>query len=341
MRKQWSVRSGFTLVELLVVIAIIGVMVGLLLPAVQAAREAARRMSCGNNLKQIGLAFHNYESTYRTLPAAYGIYLPAPPYNLQGVGVALLPFMEQTVLADQYNSSVSATNEGGPIGVANVAVISTPVATFICPSSPGGPSRVYNGGAPANFGGALPGFAASTWRAAASDYSITTGVRNPYWATAVASLPPGVGDNREGAMRETSFQTPRTFRMAGIIDGTSNTFLMGERTGGDRIYSGTREVALTAALLPLAAMQGGGWGDPLLGEHWMQGTIRNPGFPITPGACAINCSNVRSAGFHSFHPGGCHFLLADASVQFVSDSVQPMIVAGRITRANGEIIPTE
>lgn len=332
MRKQWSVRGGFTLVELLVVIAIIGVMVGLLLPAVQAAREAARRMSCSNNLKQIGLAFHNYESTYKTFPAAWGVYQPAPPYNLQGVGIALLPFMEQTALVDRYNSSVSASNEGGPIGQANVAVIATPLATFVCPSAPGGLERIYNGAVPA---GALPGLPALTWRAAPSDYSVTTGVRGVYANLAFVGIP---ATSRGGALSQSTFQAPANNKMASIIDGTSNTFLMGERTGGTKVYSGMRELAVPAAVI---GAQGGGWGDPLVGEHWITGTVRNPAFPAVEGPCAINCSNVRSAGFHSFHPGGCHFLMADASVQFFSDSVAPLVIAARITRANGEVLPPE
>ncbi len=102
-------RSAFTLVELLVVIAIIGVMVGLLLPAVQAAREAARRMSCGNNLKQIGLATHNYESAYRQMPPSrieIGT-AGAPNAHHAGWQLMVLPFLEQTALFEQYNKNRS------------------------------------------------------------------------------------------------------------------------------------------------------------------------------------------------------------------------------------------
>lgn len=319
-------KKGFTLVELLVVIAIIGVMVGLLLPAVQAAREAARRMSCSNNLKQIGLAFHNYESTFKTLPAAWANYPSAPVPNLQGVGVALLSFMEQTALAEQYTMTVAAVNEAGPVGQANVAVISTPIATFVCPSSPGGIDRIYDGS-----------IAGLTWRAAPSDYSVTTGVRGVYANLAYANFPGGSGGNRNGALRAVG-TVRHDNRMAAITDGTSNTFLMGERTGGNKVYSGMQEVAVPAAVI---GAHGGGWGDFLVGEHWIKGSVRNPGFPSTDGPCAINCTNLRSTGFHSFHPGGCHFLMADASVQFVSDSVAPLILAARITRAKGEVIPAD
>lgn len=118
-----TVRSGFTLVELLVVIAIIGVMVGLLLPAVQAARESARRMQCGNNLKQLGLALHNYESTYKSLPAGR-------TSRSLSAHAALAPFLEQGNAAEQINYSVAWN------AAENQTARSLLVSTFLCPSDP-------------------------------------------------------------------------------------------------------------------------------------------------------------------------------------------------------------
>jgi len=328
-------RAGFTLVELLVVIAIIGVMVGLLLPAVQAAREAARRMSCSNNLKQIGLAFHNYESTFKSFPASWYINPPAPPYNLQGGNIGLLPFLEQQALYDQYSSSVSPLNESGPIGQANVAVISTPLPMFVCPSAPGGVERVYDGGVPAD---ALPGLPAVTWKAAPSDYCVTSGVLGTYAAAAYVNFPGGTSGNRHGALQRYVFNEPTSSKMSGITDGTSNTFLLGERTGGSTIYSGRMPMTVPAEV---GQANGGGWGDPLNGDHWLKGSVRNPGFPAPEGTCAINCTNLRGSSFHAFHPGGCHFLMADGSIQFLSESVSPFALAARITASKGEIIPEQ
>lgn len=328
-------RAAFTLVELLVVIAIIGVMVGLLLPAVQAAREAARRMSCGNNLKQLGLAFHNYDSTYKQFPAGFGVYAPAPPYNLQGFGVALLPFIEQQALYDRYDSSVSPLNENGEVGVANIAVISTPLASFVCPSAAGGIDRVYDGSVPA---GALPGLGTVTWRSAPSDYSATSGVLGAYSTLAYAGSTSTSGP-RHGVLQQSVFTEPKIATIASITDGLTHTFLLGERTGGNRVYSG--RTLMTGVPEAALGSQGGGWGDPLLGEHWLGGSIRNPSFPVTQGGCAINCTNHRGNGFHSFHPGGAHFLMADASVQFVSESAAPFTIASRITMARGEVFSAD
>jgi prepilin-type N-terminal cleavage/methylation domain-containing protein/prepilin-type processing-associated H-X9-DG protein len=323
-------RTGFTLVELLVVIAIIGILVGLLLPAVQAAREAARRMQCSNNLKQLGLAFHNYESANRTFPNSWYAGAPAPPYNLQSGLVGLLPYMEQTALYAQYDTRVSPANERGPIGVANVAVISNVLPMFVCPSAPGGGTeRIYLARVPAN---ALPGLAASTWRAAPSDYSVTSGVRATFGNIAYSN---NQGGNREGALVAANFQTAPLSKIGAITDGTSNTFLMGERTGGNRIYSGIIAINAPAAV---GETNGGGWGDPLVGEHWLAGAIRGAiAFPIAEGGCAINCTNIRGQGFHSFHTGGAMFVMADGSVQFNSASVEPFTFAARITRTKGEV----
>jgi prepilin-type N-terminal cleavage/methylation domain-containing protein/prepilin-type processing-associated H-X9-DG protein len=325
-------RLGFTLVELLVVIAIIGILVGLLLPAVQAAREAARRMQCSNNLKQIGLSFHNYESAFKSFPAAYYVWQPAPPYNVQSGILGLLPYMEQGNLYAQYDYRFTpSTTYGGAIGTANVKVISTVVQTFVCPSSPGDPqSRVYTCTIPASA--LLPGMPATSWQAAPSDYTVTTGVRATFGNIAYNN---NQGGQRNGALVAATFQTPASNKIANITDGTSSTFLMGERTGGDKIYSGIKQISVPAIL---AATNGGGWGDPLLGENWLAGAVRGAtAYPIAEGGCAINCTNFRGQGFHGFHPGGAQFVMADGSVQFNSESVDAYTFAARITRGKGEV----
>ena len=327
-------KRGFTLVELLVVIAIIGILVGLLLPAVQAAREAARRMQCSNNLKQIGLAFHNYESTFKSFPAAWYAHAPVPPYNLQSGLVGLLPFLEQSALYAKYDSRVSPTDQGGAIGIANVAVIATPLSMFVCPSAPGGGAeRVYSARVPA---GALPGLSTITWKAAPSDYSVTTGVRSTFGDIAYSN---NQGGTRHGALRAVGPTTPETSKIGNITDGTSNTFLMGERTGGFKIYTGRKELVAAAAILTaLGETNGGGWGDALIGENWLQGAVRGATtFPIAAGGCPINCTNLRGSGFHGFHTGGAQFVMADGSVQFNSESVEPFVFAARITREKGEV----
>ncbi|QDV69472.1 hypothetical protein Poly24_31880 [Rosistilla carotiformis] len=330
-----SRRIGFTLVELLVVIAIIGILVGLLLPAVQAAREAARRMQCSNNFKQIGLAFHNYHDTFKSFPAAWYVHYPAPPYNIQGGCVGLLPFMEQQPLYDRYDSRFSPTNEGGTIGQQNVSVISTPLAGFVCPSAPGGIDRVFDVNIDAATAGAfLPGLTAISFTAAPSDYCPIGGVTGTFADIAYNN---NKGGAREGALAKvTPLETAAT-RFSSILDGTSNTFLMGERTGGKEIYTGRKILAVPAGV---GDTNGGGWGDPLNGENWFSGSVRGAtAFPMPEGGCPINCTNLRSQGFHAFHPGGAMFLMADGSVQFNSESIDAFTFAARITRAKGEVAP--
>lgn len=325
-------RPGFTLVELLVVIAIIGILVALLLPAVQAAREAARRMQCGNNSKQLGLAFHNYHDTFKSFPIAY--FVSNPPLNAQVWSVQLLPFIEQRSLYDSMSTQVPYN------APQNVNLVQTKLTAFICPSAPGGANRLVS----VNY---TPyGFPIS-FQTGANDYCVTTGVLGTYSTLAYASLPGGAGGDRHGVLQPHSNipalgAANRGATFASITDGTSNTFLLGERTGGSTLYS-KRNVL--ADPLGLSSINGSGWADILNGEHWLAGApdtgyaspLSTPSPPEGP--CAINCTNVRGRGFHCFHPGGAHFLLADGSVQFVSETSAPLAIAGRITREKGEQLP--
>jgi len=121
-------RGAFTLVELLVVIAIIGILVALLLPAIQAAREAARRSQCSNNVKQLGLALHNYHDTYSSFPFSWMADLSRPPLmNAQVWGVRILPFMEESALYDQYDNNVAAVNEMAPLNLDKITHLVTPI----------------------------------------------------------------------------------------------------------------------------------------------------------------------------------------------------------------------
>ena len=327
-------RRAFTLVELLVVIAIIGILVALLLPAIQAAREAARRTECTNNLKQIGIGLHNYHDTYNTFPFAWMADLSTQPLlNAQVWGARILPFIEESALYDEYDNNVAAFNEMAalnPNAARNVEIIQTIVDTFVCPSAPGAPqSRVYTIDLnPAGW--------PLTSRAAPSDYIATTGVRGAFATIAYSG---NAGGNRDGVLQFAGMDPSSgrfydtTSTMAGIVDGTSNTFLIAERTGGGEIYVGTQRWNHPMAGA-LAGLNGGGWGDILNGEHWVAGSLWDN--PLIEGSYAINRTNMNGRGFHSFHPGGCHFLIADGSVKFLSQDTEAYVIASMITRAKGE-----
>jgi prepilin-type N-terminal cleavage/methylation domain-containing protein len=327
---------GFTLVELLVVIAIIGVLVALLLPAVQAAREAARRMQCSNHLKQIGLAMHNYHDAHKSFPFAYMIDLNT--FNLQNWGVLILPFLEEDQLAQRYTCAVPSFDQAGAFGfpadkvATNLEIVRTYLPVYICPSAQHSNPQVYTGGLPA--GSAGPGIPPITmsWTMGISDYCVSTGVRGTYANLAYSG---NAGGGRHGALQPSAepISDTRDSRLSNMKDGTSQTIMIGERLGGADIYQGRNLVDLG----PLNGANGGGWADFLNGEHWLAGALYDGTQGSDGGPCAINCTNLRGGGFYAFHPSGCFFLLCDGSVQFISDTVNGHTFASMITREKGEV----
>ena len=307
-------RYGFTLVELLVVIAIIGILVGLLLPAVQAAREAARRMQCSNNLKQLGLSLHNYESAYKRFPAANagsGCRNSAIcPTNTTGrsrisAHVFLMPFFEQTALYDQYNAANSAAWSGN-------AYWTTQIPTLVCPSD-------IQFRPVANI--------------AITNYNVCGGDS----ATLMCSVDElGNGKNCKnprGIFGEYSFA-----RIGDLTDGTSNTIAMSEHT--------TPAGALT---LGRAAIVGGGATDTpagcrarfvnnqytvavntdvgTRGGRWSDGaglfTRFNTMLPPNSPSC-MEADNHWLGGMYSAassHTGGVNAAFADGSVRFISQNI--------------------
>ena len=299
-------RHGFTLVELLVVIAIIAILIALLLPAVQAAREAARRSQCLNNFKQIGVAFHNYHSAHgRFAPGLVyhhsGQY-PGPHGDFYGPGfcVYLLPFLEETNIADEYDWEGDGL--WGVYGPNNVYVGANRIEVFLCPSDP--QDELLNIGSTANpyYNDPVKGIV--WWN------TNVAGVADSFSAWEVQSNPLSRAINNGDGM----LMNLRAFRVSQVFDGTSNTLMAGEITNGE---------PGSESGLPWAHWN---LGSPFLG-------INGPG--TIPGE---GVSSRTGDDFSSFHPGGCHFLRADGSVQMVSENIDQLILDAMVTRAGGEAI---
>jgi prepilin-type N-terminal cleavage/methylation domain-containing protein/prepilin-type processing-associated H-X9-DG protein len=317
-------RRGFTLIELLVVIAIIAILIGLLVPAVQKVREAAARIQCSNNLKQLGLAAHNYHDTFKRLPPGVNqpfVYKANPPANWTspppvvpgqyfGVLTALLPFVEQTPLynqldltKNQYANCLGPNSPGAQI-----------VPVYICPSDqlPASNQSTYTTGG-------------KTYYFGANSYGGCAGIRSFY---------------TDDMDRTGIFFINSSVKMAGITDGTSNTFLFGERYHWDPNYD--KITGPTSPPGPINMRTGWAWANTLPGFDYLFGAVRPINWIVPAGVTTdpgFLYQDDRMSVFGSGHTGGANFCFADGGVRFLSNATDLVTVLQPLcTRAGGEVI---
>lgn len=367
-------RSAFTLIELLVVIAIIAILIALLLPAVQKVRESANRMTCSNNLKQIGLGLHMYHDTYQAFPWGAsddfrdtgGNTWASLPWS-----VYILPYIDQAPLYKMFNTTWNFSLQSSalitaqpiqvtfnnppnnyqvgnvspltPLGATNANVVDPTInpavnklKIFQCPSSPS-QGQVYT----------------DTWSNNPPGQSEASNpyVGNSAWTFSVSDYQPPSGI--PGGFRGTWYPGVSVEHEEGILndnygvsltmikDGTSNTWLVGEVAGAPQIWLRGPLLVDTA---PFSNPQGWtttgtAYADENSGDNWLDGNTYDGTNPGSHGPCTINCGNMSVGGFFSFHPNQCMFVYADGHVAPVNQTIDPKIAIASTMFDDGIFIP--
>jgi prepilin-type N-terminal cleavage/methylation domain-containing protein len=309
-------RNGFTLVELLVVIAIIGILVAMLLPAVQSAREAARRLQCSNNLKQLALALHNYHTAHKAIPFGSTYTTTLKTYTW---ATAILPYIEQQNHYDSFDFTQNITHAN------NTKAVTTRVAAFICPSDPAGrkgvlPARCQccPGSPETSMAIWYPGSMGPVYDSNCSFCVIKTPSASNFCCRGKA-----FGDAGDGP--GLFYRWPVSVTFDEVRDGLTNTFLLGESLPEQTIHN----MAFCSNM-------------PLSQTNIPLNTMTPPSkMPVIGAADSANHSTNpywETMGFKSLHPGGAMFAMSDGSVHFISETIDFQLYNELGSRSGGEVV---
>lgn len=306
---------GFTLVELLVVIAIMGILFALLLPAVQFARESARRTQCLNNMRQLGLAFHLFHDVNKQLPLAFTNPAAGSQNNWAPF---VLPYLEQQNTIQGYDLTIDWWREP------NRTIAQRRLPILQCTSTPN-PFRIQD----------KPETTPPNKTGAVGDYFTPAGVHPDINLSLSALSQVDTSQDLSGVICWFS-ATKQSNSLAAVTDGTSNSIMVGECAGREDVWRRRNKFTVDYVGAVKIRARGGAWATTDNAYEIGQRKPWNASFTTIPGFPAINNSNEWGHCFYSFHPQGANFLMADGSVRFLGESTNLRTLADLVTRASGQ-----